>query len=190
MVYREEHGLVFEGSRQGAGARRDLSSLLSWLRSWSLVLTVEATVHFSFERTACVNATRPQCRCCLEGPAPFDGTKPKKANKKPIAMKTVSILALSTLVSSTIAGSSYDTQAANLSSPSLRGSASTPNITPAPESIAAEDGERSGHRELLLPDQTCYEIGIYGNAMTIPCDNHVFSDCYTYPQCADTPQDA
>jgi hypothetical protein len=117
-------------------------------------------------------------------------TKPKEANKRPRAMKTVSILALSTLVSSTIAGSSYDPQAATASSSSLRGSASTPNRASAPEAIAAEEEGRGGHRELLLPDQTCYEIGIYGNAMTIPCDRHVLSNCYTYPQCADTQQNA
>jgi hypothetical protein len=96
-------------------------------------------------------------------------------------MKTTSILALATLVSNPIAG------AASLPS-LLRGSASTP--APAPESIATEDEASGAHRDLLLPDQTCYEIGLYGNSMAIPCNENVLSDCYTYPQCADTPQDA
>jgi hypothetical protein len=92
-------------------------------------------------------------------------------------MKTTSILALAALVSNPIAGS------VPLLPSSLRGSAATPVRT-------TEDGVSGAHRELLLPDQTCYEIGLYGNSMAIPCNKNVLSDCYTYPQCADTQQDA
>jgi hypothetical protein len=97
-------------------------------------------------------------------------------------MKTTSILAMSTLFSSPIVSSSL--------SSSLRGSAANTALAPAPESIAVRDEQIEAHRELLLPDQTCYEIGLFGNSMAIPCDYHVLSDCYTYPQCADTQQDA
>lgn len=131
-----------------------------------------------------MDETRPQsCRChqtLTFAPSPHRKRKQPKRQQHPSAMKNIPALAISALLSSTLATSPSSTL--------LRGAAPVPSAGSVP--IVPEGEEGGARRNLLLPDQACYEFGIFGNSAPIPCNATFLNNCDPYPLCADTEQDA